>query len=244
LHCEYALDEQSLPRDAEIEKEIVKFESFLASPWVQPLELRPVRTELCVAYRPGGRVVSAGQIDALYVDKDGLYYILDFKRVAKHHKLDPKGKGFTPNRDTPPATGLGALSHLPDTHFQHYSLQTSVYNLMFLDTHNIDVADRMYLLRCHSDRPAYELVKCGDLRAEAKTILEIELRQLPPPAPVTTTAPIHPPVYIPPVAPRRKKLDADGKETAELEPVDPVKDFEAAYKRKVDIGGPSLAVLC
>jgi hypothetical protein len=244
LHCEYALNEQSLPRDSDIETEIVQFESFLASPLARQLELRPVRTELCVAYRLGGRVVSAGQIDALFIDKNGLYYIVDFKRVAKHHKLDPKEKGFTPDRATiPPRTGLGALSHLPDTHFQKYSLQTSVYNLMLLDTHNIDVADRMYLLRCHSDRAAYELVKCGDLRAEAKKILEIESQQLPPLAPVTTAATIEPPAYVPPVAPRRKKLGADGNETEELEVADPVKDFEAAYKRKVGTGGPSLAIL-
>ena len=50
-----------------------EFEAFLASPWATHRGLRPVRTELCVAYRMGGRVVSAGQVDALFMDKDGLY---------------------------------------------------------------------------------------------------------------------------------------------------------------------------
>ena len=33
--------------------------------------------------------MSAGQIDALYVDKAGLYYLIDFKRVERKNVLDP-----------------------------------------------------------------------------------------------------------------------------------------------------------
>ena len=106
------------------------------------------------------------------MDKDGNYYLFDFKRVAKNHKLDPKEKGFTPNRNTPPACGLGPMAHLPDTHYQKYSLQTSMYNLMLLNLHGIDVGDRMYLLRVHADRDAYELVPCRDLREEARAALD------------------------------------------------------------------------
>ena len=107
-------------------KEVAQFNAFKASPWYTSRQLKPVRTELCVGWRVDGQSVSAGQIDALYVDKDGLYYLLDFKRVAKHHKLDPKEKGFTTGRGVPPACGLGLMAHLPDTHYQRYSLQTSI----------------------------------------------------------------------------------------------------------------------
>lgn len=146
-----------------------------------------------MGYRADGRSVSAGQIDAFYVDKDGKAYLFDFKRVANNHKLDPKEKGFTPGRGTPPACGLGPMAHLPDTHYQKYSLQTSVYNLMLKDTHGIDVGDRMYLLRMHADRNAFELVQCRDLRAEAAEALRSEAARLdaqPPPAsPAAPAAP-------------------------------------------------------
>ena len=89
------------------------------------------------------------------MDKDGLYYLFDFKRVASNHKLDPNEKGFTPGRGLPPACGLGQLAHLADTYYQKHSLQTSVYNLMLHATHGIDVNNRIYLLRMHADRAEY-----------------------------------------------------------------------------------------
>ena len=143
-----------------------------------------------MGWRADGRSISAGQIDALYVDKRGLHYLFDFKRTAKHHKLDPKEKGFAPGRGQPPACGLGPMAHLPDTHFQRYSLQTSIYNLMLANTHGVDVGDRMYILRMHADREAYELVQCADLRAEAREALQSEAARLAAqPPPVTPAAP-------------------------------------------------------
>ena len=38
-------------------------------------ELRPIRTELTVVWRVGECVVCAGQIDALFADKHGYYYV-------------------------------------------------------------------------------------------------------------------------------------------------------------------------
>ena len=94
---------QVLPPNAEISKEIVQFEAFKASPWVKDLGLRPYRTELCVGWRADGRSVSAGQIDALYVDKAGLYYLIDFKRVESKNILDPtKTSTHTQERGRPP----------------------------------------------------------------------------------------------------------------------------------------------
>ena len=117
------------------------------------LGLRPVRTELCVGWRDGGRGVSAGQLDALYVDSAGRHYLFDFKRVAKTKRLDARDTGTCRRGEAPPM-GTGPMAHLPDTPYQKYSLQASIYNLMTLDTHGIDVGDRMYLLRMHSDRRA------------------------------------------------------------------------------------------
>lgn len=141
---------------------------FKASKWATDLGLRPYRTELCVGWRAGGRSVSAGQIDALYVDKAGLYYLIDFKRVESKNILDPK-KPAT-KRGFKGACGLPPIDHVPDTHYQHYSLQTSIYNLMLKQTcgRDYDVGDRMYLVRMHADRAEPEHVLCADLRAEAK----------------------------------------------------------------------------
>ena len=51
-------------------------------------------------------------------------------------------------------------------------------DLMLRDTHGIDVGDRMYLLRMHSDRAQHERVVCCDLRAEAKLLLDAEAARL------------------------------------------------------------------
>ena len=65
-----------------------------------------------MAWRAGGRSISAGQIDALFTDKAGQYYLFDFKRVKSKHELDPDELGFKG------ATGFGPMADLPDTHFQ------------------------------------------------------------------------------------------------------------------------------
>lgn len=167
---------QALAPNREILKEIKQFEAFKSSKWAKDLGLRPYRTELCVGWRAGGRSVSAGQIDALYVDKAGLYYLIDFKRVESKNVLDPSK--VATKRGFNGTCGLPPIAHVPDTHYQHYSLQTSIYNLMLHDTHGIDVGNRMYLVRMHSDRAQYERVACADLRAEAKLLLDAEAARL------------------------------------------------------------------
>ena len=111
-----------LAPNAEISAEIAQFNAFKASKWMRDLGLRPFRTELCVAWRDAGRTISAGQIDGLYVDSAGDYYIVDFKRVEKGKILDPKHKGT--QNGWKGQRGLDPISHIPDTPYQHYSLQT------------------------------------------------------------------------------------------------------------------------
>tara|TARA_B110000046_G_C12722566_1_gene285202 strand:+ start:268 stop:495 length:228 start_codon:yes stop_codon:yes gene_type:complete len=50
------------------------------------------RTELTVAARANGTVVCAGQIDALFIDKHGFCYMVDWKRTSK--SLDPDASSF------------------------------------------------------------------------------------------------------------------------------------------------------
>uniref|UniRef100_A0A7S3AUV7 Uncharacterized protein n=1 Tax=Haptolina ericina TaxID=156174 RepID=A0A7S3AUV7_9EUKA len=64
---------------------------------------------------------------------------------------------------------------------------------MLHDTHGIDVGDRMYLVRMHTDRAQFERVPCADLRAEAKLLLDAEHARLmaagPPPQPTANDFP-------------------------------------------------------
>eukprot|EP00966_Prymnesium_polylepis_P036715 852012-Prymnesium_polylepis.1 len=86
---------------------------------------------------------------------------------------------------------------------------------MLENTHGIDVGDRMYLLRMHGDRNAYELVQCRDLRDEAREALRSEADRLAAqPAPA---APAAPQAASPP------PLDANG--------VSPIQGDSGACKR-------------
>ena len=175
LHCEYDCNQEPLPVGedmSEIAKEIEQYECFKVSAFCRERGLVPYRTELTVAWRVGEGNVCAGQIDALYVDTAGHYYIVDFKRVVAKHALDPDELGFRG------ATGIGPARHLADTHYQKYSLQTSIYNIMLHQTHGIDAVQNMYLLRMHDDREEYELVKCADHREVARQVLALEHSRL------------------------------------------------------------------
>lgn len=166
--CEFRENEEKIECDPEIAPEIAQFEAFKASEWAISRGLECVRTELCVAYRVNGVNACAGQIDALYRDNKGRFYIVDFKRVQNKHPLTMEDTGFSGQMGKGPAAGL------PDVQFQHYSLQTAAYNIMLKATHGVDCSDRMYLLRMHRDREKYQLVKCVDLRKGARTMLENE----------------------------------------------------------------------
>lgn len=173
-YCEFDCNDQEYPYNPEITREIEQYESFKRSSFVTERKLIPYRTELNVSYGFRDSInVCAGQIDCLYVDCNQKYYIVDFKRVASKHALDPKEMGFRGECGVPPVAG-----HIPKTHYQSYSLQTSIYNVMLCHSHGIDVEDRMYLLRMHDDRDTYELVKCSDLREEARQALSHEHRRL------------------------------------------------------------------
>ena len=49
---------------------------------------------------------------------------------------------------------------------------------MMLQTHGVDVGDRMYILRVHEDRDSHELVQCRDLRSHAQMALAAEEQRL------------------------------------------------------------------
>ena len=136
--------------------------------------------ELIVAWRVGERVVCAGQIDALFADKYGYYYVrvcrgcnrnpcvlyahaarlwsllgqmVDFKRTKK--SIDANASAFG-------RTGAGPVSHVPETPFYKYSLQQSMYELML--EHQEDLAQ---LMTAECGKPLAESVVASELRATA-----------------------------------------------------------------------------
>ena len=118
LHRAIELDLNGVPiaPPPELRCELAQWAAWKASDVVRQCGLRPLRTELTVAWRTDdGAVVTAGQVDALLIDKHGHHYMFDFKRTA--HALDSHAPGVAGR------TGRGPLAHVPDTPFMRYSLQ-------------------------------------------------------------------------------------------------------------------------
>ena len=76
--------------------------------------LRIFRTELNVY---SAELNVAGQVDALFVDSEGFFVILDWKRSARI--------SFDSNREM-----LPPLDHLPDCNGFHYAIQLNLYRFM------------------------------------------------------------------------------------------------------------------
>ena len=136
------------------------------------LDLEAYGTEYLTWYIRSGIPVCAGQIDAiLRSSSTGEFYLVDWKRVQKRHILGVDEPAFGGR------TGVGLCGMILDTHFHRYSLQCSLYAVMLRHSHNIDVGDRMYLVRVHSDRETYELVRskctgelCYPTRFDARSL--------------------------------------------------------------------------
>lgn len=120
--------------------------------------LMPYRTEFPTWWACGGVPVAAGMVDALFVNGAGEFVLVDWKCVA------------TP-MERSSGTGSGLARHLPDSTFSKYSLQASLYSEMLRHSHDIDVGSRMMLVVVHASQESHRVVKCMDLRAEARAIL-------------------------------------------------------------------------
>jgi hypothetical protein len=83
-YCEFALNGTPIALLPELEAEVKQYHAWRQSPVMLEHELRPIRTELTVAWRVGELVVCAGQIDALFTDKHGYYYVR-VRRLKRGH---------------------------------------------------------------------------------------------------------------------------------------------------------------
>lgn len=122
--------------------------------------MTPARTELSVfVTNAEGDPVVAGQIDLLLKDKEGGYHLVDFKRTAAD--LTPNawhfGKRFLDGKS------------LNDHH--KYSLQLSLYRLMFEAQTGLKIADDPRILQIHPDLDGHQWTTATDLTNEARALL-------------------------------------------------------------------------
>jgi DNA polymerase III epsilon subunit-like protein len=116
--------------------------------------------------------VTAGQIDSIWIDKNGRLYMIDWKRSRKPllaHASASYGR-----------MGSGPLAHVPDSAYFRYALQQNLYALLLEQRHGLRCDGGLYLLRLHAElgEGAYEMVQCPDMRAEAMALLELEHARL------------------------------------------------------------------
>jgi len=121
--------------------------------WWDPMKKSALRTELVVWWEKNGKVVCAGQIDALADD----FVILDWKRVDSDLSEDSRVYEY------------GAYS-IPNTKYHKYSLQLSMYWLMLEQTYGF-IAPSCNIVAFFGDRPARPMV-IVDYRKEARLLLD------------------------------------------------------------------------
>jgi hypothetical protein len=137
--------------------------------------LVPFRTELSLFYKNAtGAVVAAGQADCLFRDRrDGQPVIVDFKRTSKN--LSVSGSGFAAKM------GVGAFNKVVSSDHNRYSLQQSLYALMYEKLTGESVK-ACYLLQIDPTTAdgSYKLIECSDYRDQAREVLESLWVPLPP----------------------------------------------------------------
>ena len=109
-------------------------------------ELIPYRTEWLVYYE---EYMITGSIDMVFENPDGTIQIYDWKRSKgiEYESYDNKCS-ITP-----------CLSHLPDTNFNHYSLQLNLYRKILQDKYN-KIVTKLCLVILHPDHheKTYEII--------------------------------------------------------------------------------------
>ena len=102
----------------------------------------------------------AGSIDMIYKHRtNGTYAIYDWKRSKK----------ITMENDY--QTGLGPVSHLPDTNYWHYTLQLNLYRWLLENNYGIVISE-MALVIMHPNNKNYKRYILNRLDDEIEDIIE------------------------------------------------------------------------
>lgn len=132
---------------------------------IQLLGWVPRRSELSLWWESEriGKVVCAGQLDALFTDAEGRLVMVDLKRTD--HDLSPQKVPF---RQKMCARGPMECYYAND--FNKYSLQQSVYACMFKQRTGLEIEKR-YLLQASVGMKSAIWTECRNLDAEAVALL-------------------------------------------------------------------------
>ena len=137
--CNGVPEEEVLPNlmfDGDVTLPEAQYRHFLETV-VRPEGLKPYRTEWSVYDTDA---VLSGQIDSLWVDAEGEFHMLDWKR-CKNAELGPGEKHW--NR-----YGTGPCASVPDTDYGHYGCQQALYAYILERNYGIRVAS-MRLVQFH-----------------------------------------------------------------------------------------------
>ena len=107
----------------------------------------------------------AGSIDMVYMKPDGTLAIYDWKRV-EDIKTENKWQ-----------SGLGPITHLPDTNYWHYSLQLNVYRYI-LQKHYGFVVSELALVILHPDNKSWRVMKLNFMDDEVVEMMASRARAL------------------------------------------------------------------
>jgi len=143
-----------------IEQELSQFESFLNG-----RKIDPYRTEWRIFDEKYG---IAGTIDLLAKSGDK-YVMYDWKRSLK--VVSPLSDGMYSIQGNGFDSGLGELSHLENSSYNHYCLQQNLYRRILKLRYGIDVA-QMFLVVFHRRYDQYYLIPVPQMDQEINVILD------------------------------------------------------------------------
>ena len=171
------------PQPSSLSPELRQYEAFrrdvpLAHGW------KPFRSEWSIF---DATSLVAGQVDALYVDRDGALHMVDWKRSCKD--LSPHANHWGRF-----GRAGDVLAHVKDTPFHRYSLQQNLYrHILETGYYEYDSSTgggetkagkdspgrplmpgpilSMHLAQFHPELETYQLIPVRDMRDEAKSLM-------------------------------------------------------------------------
>lgn len=158
----FCFDSKTIKADeyVSIELELSQLDSF-----INGRKIEPYRTEWRIFDEKYG---IAGTIDLLAKSGDK-YVMYDWKRSLK--VVSPASNGLYSIQGNGFASGLGKLSHLDNSSYNHYCLQQNMYRRILKLRYGIDVA-QMFIVVLHRNYDRYYMIPVPKMDKEIDIILK------------------------------------------------------------------------
>lgn len=158
----FCFDSKTIKADeyVSIERELSQLDSF-----INGRKIEPYRTEWRIFDEKYG---IAGTIDLLAKSGDK-YVMYDWKRSLK--VVSPASNGLYSIQGNGFASGLGKLSHLDNSSYNHYCLQQNMYRRILKLRYGIDVA-QMFIVVLHRNYDRYYMIPVPKMDKEIDIILK------------------------------------------------------------------------